>query len=170
MTDEVYEIFTRRLATPGTWVFPSSKIDGPRTTLQKAHEQAIKGQRNKQGQYEGGCGVQCRIYDFRHTFATRFATAGGSLPVLARILGHADLSLLMRYVHPSQVDMDGAMDWYNSATKTQTLPDLEQMLFDLDGQQSEGVVRPPLGPPSGSKVVQNDRNRTNSREGRSQIK
>jgi hypothetical protein len=50
--------------------------------------------------------IQCRIYDFRHTFATRFALAGGSLPTLSKLLGHADLSLLMRYVHPSQADMD----------------------------------------------------------------
>ncbi len=63
----------------------------------------------------------------RHTFATRFALAGGSLPVLAKILGHADLSLLMRYVHPSQSDMDRAMDWYN-AGKTDG-PQLEKMLL-----------------------------------------
>jgi hypothetical protein len=36
---------------------------------------------------------------------------------LAKILGHADLSLLMRYVHPSQGDMDRAMEWFNG-TKT----------------------------------------------------
>jgi hypothetical protein len=42
----------------------------------------------------------------RHTFAL----AGGSLPVLAKILG---LSLLMRYVYPSQADMDRAMEWYS---------------------------------------------------------
>jgi hypothetical protein len=34
--------------------------------------------------------------------------------MLAKILGHADLSLLMRYVHPSQADMDRAMEWYSS--------------------------------------------------------
>ena len=61
---------------------------------------------NATGSYDGGCGVACRLYDMRQTFATRFALAGGSLPVLAKIRGHADLSLLMRYVHPSQGDME----------------------------------------------------------------
>jgi hypothetical protein len=37
--------------------------------------------------YQRGCGIECRLYDMRHTFATRFAFAGGSLPVLAKILG-----------------------------------------------------------------------------------
>ncbi len=106
MTEETFRIFERRLSVPGVWVFPSSKNDDPRTTLQKAHERATRGKKTRDGKYEGGCGVGCRLYDMRHTFATRFALSGGSLPVLAKILGHADLSLLMRYVHSAQADMD----------------------------------------------------------------
>ena len=94
------------------------------------------------------------LYDMRHTFATRFALAGGSLPVLAKILGHADLSLLMRYVHPSQSDMDRAMEWFNAGKADG--PQLEKMLLngtDGSGQTSE-VVRPLYGPPSSQRVVQ----------------
>src|SRR5689334_18337723 len=91
MAAETYKIFARRLSKPGTWVFPSVKNDGPRRTVQKSHEQVTRGSEDSEG-----CGVVCRLYDMRHTFATRFALAGGSLPVLAKILGHADLSLLMR--------------------------------------------------------------------------
>jgi integrase len=81
------------------WVFPSPKNKGPRTTLQKAHMNAIRGRKNTQGKWfktrceietpqsqppvsalshskEGGSGVDCRLYDMRHTFATRFALAG----------------------------------------------------------------------------------------------
>jgi hypothetical protein len=61
---------------------------------------------------------------------TRFALGGGSLPVLAKILGHADLSLLMRYVHPSQEDMDRAMEAFQAG-----LPDraaLEGMLVEAN--------------------------------------
>ena len=94
MTDKAFHIFTRRLSKPGVWVFPSPKNDGPRTTLQKAHRHATRGRLNKQGKFEIGCGVECRLYDMRHTFATRFALAGGSLPILSKILGHADLSML----------------------------------------------------------------------------
>jgi len=130
MTEETLRIFKRRLSTPGVWVFPSSKNEGPRTTLQKAHQRARRGRKKKDGKYEGGCGIDCRLYDMRHTFATRFALAGGSLPVLAKILGHADLSLLTRYVHPAQADMDRAMEWY-SGVQTPG-PELEKMLLEYD--------------------------------------
>src|SRR6476646_6425402 len=70
---------------PGIWVFPSPKNGGPRTTFQKSHQRAIRGRKNKGGEYEGGCGIECRLYDMRHTFATRLALAGGSLSVLAKI-------------------------------------------------------------------------------------
>ena len=162
MTDQVFSIFARRLATPGTWVFPSQRISGPRTTLQKAHELATKGRRTREGKYEGGSGVQCRLYDFRHTFATRFAVAGGSLPILAKILGHADLSLLMRYVHPSQADMDRAMEWFNEGT-TQLFPDWDN---GSDEGSSGQVVRPPFGPPSRSKVFQKEQTRAKSKGGK----
>jgi integrase len=54
-------------------------------------------------------GVDCRIYDLRHTFATRMAARGMPLPTLAAILGHASLRSIMRYVHPNQAIMDEAM-------------------------------------------------------------
>jgi len=96
---------------------------------------------HSRGTVRRNSGVECRLYDFRHTFATRFALAGGSLPVLAKILGHADLSLLMRYVHPSQVDVDRAMEWYNLASTPGH--DLEQILVEEGGKQ-QGWPRPPF--------------------------
>jgi integrase len=163
MTDETFRIFARRLSAPGVWVFPSTKNDGPRTTLQKVHERATRGRRNKDGRYEGGCGVICRLCDMRHTFATRFALAGGSLPVLAKILGHADLSLLMRYVHPSQADMDRAMEWYSRTHTPQT--ELEKMLLDYDDgkNQSDSWPRPTHGPSTTQKAAQTGPTPTNSR-------
>ncbi|MGA7411711.1 MAG: tyrosine-type recombinase/integrase [Bryobacteraceae bacterium] len=158
MTDQVFSIFQRRLASSGVWVFPSPKMNGPRTTLQKAHQLTVRGRRDREGTYRGGSGVECRLYDFRHTFATRFALAGGSLPVLAKILGHADLSLLMRYVHPSQVDMDRAMEWYNLASTP--AHDLEQILVEEGGKQ-QGWPRPPLRPPDAPNVAEKGQNRAN---------
>lgn len=133
MTDDVFRIFGRRLAESRLWVFPSTKNSNHRLTLQKAHERAVH-----------GCGIQCRIYDFRHTFATRFALAGGSLPTLSKLLGHADLSLLMRYVHPSQADMDRAMDWYQATGMTSK--SVNEMLVE------EKVDGPTFCPPSTGKV------------------
>jgi integrase len=153
MNEETFRIFERRLSTPGVWVFPSSKNDGPRTTLQKAHQQAIHGKKTRSGEYAGGCEIECRLYDMRHTFATRFALAGGSLPVLAKILGHADLSLLMRYVQPSQADMDRAMEWYSGMQASGS--ELEKMLLEYDdGKGTAGWPRPTSGPTTSQKLAQ----------------
>jgi integrase len=154
MTDDTFSILGRRLSKPGVWVFPSTKVSGPRSTLQKAHHRATCGRKKSDGTFEGGCGIQCRLYDMRHTFATRFALGGGSLPLLAKILGHADLSLLMRYVHPSQADMDRGMEWYNGAKLE--IPSLESMLVEDPNitPQNSGVARPPFRPPSSPKVDQ----------------
>lgn len=151
MTDEVFRIFAQRLSEARLWVFPSTKNSSHRMTLQKAHERT-----------EETCGIKCRIYDFRHTFATRFALAGGSLPLLARIIGHADLSLLMRYVHPSQEDMNRAMDWYQTnLTKSNAM---ERMLVD------EEVDRPTIGPPSAEKVVKSGQISNNTTQKRKRAK
>jgi Phage integrase family len=150
----------------GNWVFPSSKNDGPRTTLQKSHQRATRGKRTEDGKYEGGCGIECRLYDMRHTFATRFALAGGSLPVLAKILGHADLSLLMRYVHPAQGDIDRAMEWYS--TMQTPGPELEKMLLEYidEKNQAESCPRPSFGPTTSQKLAQIGPTRPNLRSRR----
>src|SRR5688572_10652006 len=102
----------------------------------------------------------------RHTFATRFALSGGSLPVLAKILGHADLSLLMRYVHPAQADMDRAMEWYSSMRTPG--PELEKMLLEYeDGKNNaDGWPRPTSGPKTSEKLAQIGPTRPNSRNWR----
>ena len=42
-----------------------------------------------------------RLYDLRHTFATRAAASGADLPILSVLLGHASIQMKMRYVHPA---------------------------------------------------------------------
>lgn len=42
-----------------------------------------------------------RLYDLRHTFATRAVQSGMDLPTLAKILGHAKLNMVLRYAHPT---------------------------------------------------------------------
>ncbi|MCC7235572.1 MAG: site-specific integrase [Bryobacterales bacterium] len=60
-------------------------------------------------------GVRFRLYDLRHTFATRMAAKGMPLTTLAAILGHSNLRCVMRYVHPTQAQMDQAMAAYAAA-------------------------------------------------------
>jgi integrase len=56
------------------------------------------------------------LYSLRHTFATRFYQATKDLDKLARILGHANLATVRRYVNPSQQDIRDAMKEFEKAS------------------------------------------------------
>jgi len=44
-----------------------------------------------------------RFHDLRHTFATRLVESGADIGLVQLILGHGDLKITQRYVHPSKV-------------------------------------------------------------------
>src|SRR5262249_17393998 len=59
-----------------------------------------------------------RLYDLRHTWATRAAEAGMDMPTLAALLGHSQLNLVMRYAHPQeqhQADAVKRLEAFNAA-------------------------------------------------------
>lgn len=82
-----------------SFLFPGRAGDRPALHMNNAHQRALA---------RAG-GLRFRIYDMRHTFASRAAARGMPLTTLAAILGHASLRCVMIYVHPSQADMDRAM-------------------------------------------------------------
>lgn len=43
-----------------------------------------------------------RLYDLRHTHASRAVMAGVDLPTLSALLGHTSVQMTMRYVHPAE--------------------------------------------------------------------
>jgi integrase len=48
-----------------------------------------------------GC-AHFRLYDLRHTFATRAVAAGVDLVTLKAIMGHSKIEMTMRYAHPTE--------------------------------------------------------------------
>jgi len=73
------------------YVFP---LDGdpskPMGKINNAHNAALK---------RSGL-PHFRLYDLRHTFATRAVEAGVDLVTLAALLGHSKIQMVLRYAHP----------------------------------------------------------------------
>jgi integrase len=65
----------------------------PIGSVRKAHDAAVE---------NAGITDHFRLYDLRHTFATRAAASGVDLPTLASMLGHTKIQMTMRYVHPAE--------------------------------------------------------------------
>jgi integrase len=106
LTPESLELLSARLQTPGQWLFPSKRYEGRHITkLNGTHDRACR-----------AAGVSFVLYDLRHTFGTRQATEEKTDPfTLAKIMGHANLRTIMRYVHPDQEAAKAAMERYAAA-------------------------------------------------------
>jgi len=107
LTTEALMIFARRMVTNGPWIFPSPKTPGDHwQTFQRSHDLTLE-----------KTGLRFTVYDLRHTCATRWAEAGMALPILAALLGHADLRTLKRYVHVRPEAQRAAIKAYDSFTR-----------------------------------------------------
>lgn len=95
LTSRAMDVIQRRFQeVDGEFLFPGGKAgnaDKPLVKVNNAHYGALR--RCKLPRF--------RLYDLRHTFATRFVESGGDLRTLADILGHADLRMVMVYSHPT---------------------------------------------------------------------
>ena len=59
-----------------------------------------------------------RLYELRHTWATRAESGEVDMPTLAALLGHSKLNMVMRYAHPQerhQVDAVKRLEKVNAA-------------------------------------------------------
>jgi integrase len=97
MTDDVISLLRVRVKessgkeTP--FEFPSPyDIQKPIGSVKNAHSAAVERAKIKQ---------HLRLYDLRHTFASRAVASGADLSTLSALLGHTSILMTMRYVHPA---------------------------------------------------------------------
>jgi integrase len=96
LTERAAAVIRRRVHHfKGDYLFPKNEIDheGPTHPLNTLHRTA---------RTRAGLPVTFRLYDCRHTFATRALESGVDLITLASMLGHSNLDQLQRYAHPSE--------------------------------------------------------------------
>ncbi len=94
LSDRAQSVLRYRLGKfTGANLFPQGDKDGgkPTDSLDKQHLHTIE-----------SLGYKFRLYDARHTFASRAVENGVDLLVLASILGHNSLRMVIRYAHPSE--------------------------------------------------------------------
>jgi len=93
-------ILSRRLAkVSGTYLFPGRVQGQPIVKLNASHNAAVK-----------RSGVPWfRLYDCRHTYATRMTQSGVDLVTLAAMLGHSRVEMVYRYAHPTEEHQREAM-------------------------------------------------------------
>jgi len=95
MTEDVLQLLRQRAKNAkSAFVFPAKGDPSrPIGSVRKAHDVAVE---------KAGIKDHFRLYDLRHTFATRSVAAGVDLPTLSAILGHTSIQMTMRYVHPAE--------------------------------------------------------------------
>jgi integrase len=121
ITKRVRAVLEQRLeAAEGPYLFPFRVGGGwdwskPMTTVAKQHAYALK-----------ASGVRhFRLYDLRHTGATRAAEGGASPLELQKLLGHSSLSTTMRYVRLAKSHLVGVQQKIERHNAEQEIAEFE---------------------------------------------
>ena len=82
----------------GEWIFPSPK----RFQIQGQPESHISDVKNAFRRAVSVAGIRSiTFHQLRHTFCSRLADAGVSMPVIQDLAGHASITMTRRYTHPA---------------------------------------------------------------------
>ncbi len=104
------EIVRRRMAQgTGPWLFPS--VRDPSRPQCRGLPLWYRARRE--------AGIEdVRLHDLRHTVASQAAMNGVPLPVVARLLGHSNVSMTMRYAHVGDREIEAAAERVGRAVHT----------------------------------------------------
>jgi len=127
LTTESRRILAARIDGDSHWIFPAKRNPEKHITrLNSAHDRLCR--RAK----ADGVLFNFVLYDFRHTFATRRATATQGdrfdLASLAAILGHNSLRMIEKYVHPTAEHQRALMQKYDAILQAE-----DQQIQGSDG-------------------------------------
>ena len=100
LSPEARAIIERQPRSVSPWVFPS-----PMNPARARTDLSLWKRVRKLAGIE-----DVRLHDLRHTFASQAAMQGIPLPVVARLLGHAQVQMTLRYAHVSDRDVEAAAE------------------------------------------------------------
>ncbi len=102
LNGQAWDVVERRMAqSTGPWVFPSVK-DSSRA---QSHGLPLWYKVRREAGIE-----DARLHDLRHTVASQAVMNGVPLPLVARLLGHSNVSMTMRYAHVGDREVEAAAE------------------------------------------------------------
>jgi integrase len=110
LTARATAVLARRLEkAKGDFVFPGRATDQPIVKANAAHAGTLSRIKRIRLEVNEKAIPRFRLYDLRHTWATRAAMAGIDLVTLAAMLGHSRIQMVLRYAHPTEEHQFAAM-------------------------------------------------------------
>ena len=137
LSPEARDIIERQPRSGSPWVFPS-----PVKPARARFDISLWKKVRKLAGIE-----DVRLHDLRHTFASQAAMQGIPLPVVARLLGHAQVQMTLRYAHVSDRDVEAAAERIGGVmagvmNKSPARPDAapSRLRSAIDGIPATGVA------------------------------
>lgn len=110
LTERAIAVLARRLRkVKGDFLFPGRGTDQPVIKVNRAHVGTLARVSLLRSEANKRPIPHFRLYDLRHTWATRGAMAGIDLVTLAAMLGHSRIQMVLRYAHPTEEHQFAAM-------------------------------------------------------------